>query len=160
MGSHPAYIEHTHEEIHEGKHFVTTYAAVKNNAETIVLLLTTPDNTAVAHLLTKLRSSGEANFVLSENPTVSNVGTALTEINRNRNSANTAGVVVTHTPTTSDAGTVIYTEHQGSGQQRGADVRGDNEFVLKQNEQYLLTITSEAASNDLSVILDWYEARV
>ncbi len=159
MGSHQTFIDHTHEELHEGNHFVSTYAATKNNAETILLLVTTPDNTAVAHLITKLISSGECNIVISENPTISNAGTGLTEINRNRNSSKAAGTVITHTPTVSDAGTVIYTEHQGAGQQRGADVRGENEFVLKQNEQYLITITSEAASNDLSVILDWYEAR-
>ena len=85
----------------------------------------------------------KAHFYLYENPTVSDAGTAVTAYNRNRNSATVATTAITHTPTFSATGTVPVLEmHLGSGKSVGGSERGQEEIILKQNEQYLIKIAS------------------
>ena len=115
------------------------------------------------------RSSGEANICIWEGRTWdTNTGTRHPVYNRNRNSANTTTLLedsngtftagnVNLNPDNPTSGTCIYDEHFGSGQSRGGATTGRNEFILKQNTTYAITITSEAASNDVELILDWYE---
>jgi hypothetical protein len=48
----------------------------------------------------------------------------------------------------------------GSGASRlaaGGKVRGDSEFILKQNTKYLINITSLSAANNISASFAWYE---
>ncbi|KKL05878.1 hypothetical protein LCGC14_2601610, partial [marine sediment metagenome] len=92
-------------------------------------------------------------------------GTAMLEVNRNRNSATTAGTTVTHTPGGS-AGTPtqmfscqfgIPQAGGGRGGGGGAQV-GRAEYMLKQNTKYLLTVTALSANdNNICVSIDWYE---
>ncbi|MFA5584609.1 MAG: hypothetical protein WDA09_10385 [Bacteriovoracaceae bacterium] len=105
------------------------------------------------------RSTGEANIEIYEDPTITDNGTEQTPVNRNRKSTNTAGLDVFLTPTASDNGNLLMQEHFGAGQFGGGEVRGANEFVLKDTKKYLIVVTSEAASNDVTVVLDWYESQ-
>lgn len=147
-----------HYEIHEGMSYVVSGQTTLGSSETLKILVTVPAN-ILAHLIILMRSSGETNYVLYEGPTVSDAGSAATEINRNRASSNSASVVVTTAPTTSANGTQLFTAHWGASVRSGGDVRGE-EWILQEGIKYMILITSEAASNDISYELNWYEEAV
>ncbi len=91
-------------------------------------------------------------------------GTGMGEHNHNRNIADAAGLAVTHTPDAGADGSEIHHERFGndagppgnSSGGAGAN-RGTQEWILKQNERYLLRVTSRSANNNISIVIDWYE---
>ena len=97
------------------------------------------------------------------------VANAITPVNRDRNSSNTSGMTVCHTPlgnsssSSGDAVEVILatqawgTPGKGTSPGFGGSARGSAEWILKQNTAYLLEVISAAASNIVSIELDWYE---
>ena len=95
--------------------------------------------------------------------TAKTTGTTMVEFNHNRNSTNTAGVVVTHTPGAGADGTAIDQRRFGNDSGPagkgggGSSTRGTLEWVLDQNTDYLFRVTSHTASNNISIVLDWYE---
>lgn len=151
-------LEYDHHEVHEGDSYVVSGTATLDSGGVLNVLIVTPNTTKWAHLLPiVVVNGGAATIAIYEDATVSAVGSAAEEINRNRNSANTAGVVVTTGPTVTGTGTQIFTFTIGDGQQTGGEVRGTYEWVLKQNTIYLLRITSLANGNVVNYLLDWYE---
>ena len=161
-------IAFAHHEIHEGDSFVATADATLATDGTIVLSFRTPDTAKWSHMTLLARSSGEANVQLVENPTVTlSAGASHPAFNRNRNSATVTTLSDSSTAAwvpgsitlggTQSGGTMIYEEHFGAGQTRGGATAGRNEFVLKQDEEYAIILTSEANANDCELILDWYE---
>ena len=161
-------IDMTHQKIHKGVSFVSTFEATLSTDGTISLSFRTPDTTQWAHLTFFGRASGEANIMLIENPTITlETGTLQPAFNRNRNSANVTTLSDSSTAAwtpgnitldaTQSGGTVIYEEHFGAGQTRGGATTGREEFMLKPNEEYVILLTSEANTNDCEIILDWYE---
>lgn len=150
-------IDYAHHETHAGSHFDYCEQVALGNGSARDLLIVTPDTLTWSHLLFRIRSSGESNYNLYEGAVTSNDGTQVVTFNRNRNSAGTANTLIYHTPTVGTTGTSICMQHFGAGQRSGGDERGDNEWVLKQNTKYLLRITSEAAANDVSTNINWYE---
>lgn len=153
-------LDFAHHKIHEGNSYVVSDVNDLANGASFDYLLTTPNTTVWAHLFLVIQSEAEASYILYENPTITLAGTGMTAYNRDRNSSNTATTTVEHTPTVGAVGTQIFEEHWGvaiGGGIAGIN-RGLKEFVLKQNEEYLLRVTNETASaNQVSVILNWYE---
>ena len=101
-------------------------------------------------------------MALYENPTATDGGFTITQTtyNRNRNSSNAADVVVKISPV------VVYTalgiklpgsSRFGTTNKAGGGVRSQNEYVLKQNEDYVLIVVSNNTSDNLSILLNWYE---
>lgn len=152
------FIQSDHHEVHEGESFVVSGQTSLGSAETLKILIVTAAKEA--HLEIFARSSGETNYKLYESPTYSAAGSATTEVNRNRGSSETATVVVTTAPTTSANGTQLYESHWGASVRSGGEERGLNEWVLAANTAYMILITSEAAGNDVSYVLDWYEETI
>jgi hypothetical protein len=151
-------IDAPHGEIHYGRHFVSSGQEVLGLAATKIFLITTPNSEVYTHITPpKLRSTGESNVAFYEEPTTSAAGSVVGMFNRNRNSDNVNASVLTVAPTVSNNGTKIFEQHIGSGQNGQGESRGESEFVLKPNTKYLIIITSEAASNDVSWVIDWYE---
>lgn len=152
-------IEYEHHEIHGGSSFITSYAVDLGNGATADLLITTPNTTKWAHVVFTIEHELEAHVYLYENPTVSDAGTGITTYNRDRNSATAATTTVKHTPTVDPVGTLIWEDHSGSGRTTGGGSHSNGEFVLKQNEDYLLRITNAIANaaNYIAVHIDWYE---
>lgn len=153
--------ENAHHEIHEGRHFKADRQDTSlATDETIELLLTTPDTTRWAHFLLTMQSTGEVVVELYEGTTVSAEGTAITPINRNRNSDTASVVVVTHTPTITSDGTKL-TENwigtTGFKEDIGDRTRGDNEIILKQNTKYLIRLTAVGNGIKGAIGGDWYE---
>lgn len=150
-------ISHPHHEIHSGDMFTDSGQDTLASAATKEILFITPDTTKLAHLLINIRATGEANYELFIDTTVSANGVACNITNRNHNSINTPTVQCFTGPTITDDGAKFHEEHFGSGQITGGDTRDESEWVLKRNTIYLLRITSESSGNDVSRILEWYE---
>lgn len=144
-------------ELHDGDLFTFCENVTLGNGATRAFIINVPNTNKWPHMVIHVRSTGEANYVIYEGTTTSSDGTAVSEWNRNRNSTTTNLTQISHTPTITSTGTVFCTEHFGSGQQFGGEARGENEIILKQNTKYLLLLTSEAADNDLTTKLVWYE---
>ncbi len=156
-------IESSHHEIHEGNNYVVQEGIQLNNSSK-EYLITTPDTAKWAHMVIAIEGGQDtlARFVEGTGKTG---GTAMTEVNRNRNSVNTADVTVTHSPTgTEGSVTTLFTCQFGIpavGGGRGGSggtLPGRNEFILKRNTKYSLTITALSANaNNICVVMDWYE---
>jgi hypothetical protein len=147
-------IDYAHHEIHDGDAFSCTYVAT---ASGVVIHIKT--GAKYAHIKILVECAVGVVGALYEDPTSSNDGTGLTEVNRNRNSATSPTVAVFHTPTTSNNGTLL--ESWASGNSTGAArfggaSRADDEWVLKPNESYLKVITPDSSAR-VAVRLDWYE---
>jgi len=154
-------LDYPHHKVHAGEHYVVTTSATKNAAQKLDLLLTTPA-TKQMHYVAEYAGSGQITAALYENPTVlltSFVG--LSENNNNRNSANVASMTagtISSTDVTA-AGTQLLIQVMGGGLlgRTGGDVVTRAEFILKQNEQYLVELESGAAGNLITYAAYWYE---
>jgi len=122
-------------------------------------LVVTPDTPLRAHI----QIHGSANLaaileIFEDNSVVAqfNVsgGTAVTPVNKNRNSSNTSALTVTHTPTIT-AATVEARIHGRFAGKAGS--HPSFEFVLKQNTSYLFQFTSMDDNNEGSLNIDWCE---
>lgn len=150
-------IDHVHHEIHDGDHYFAGLVATKGIAESLDLLIVTPNSAARAHFASSIRVTNIASAYLYEGVTASAAGTAMTEFNSNRNSSSTAGVVVTHTPTITDTGTLLMSVGLSDFQNSAAESHDDDELVLKANTKYLVRVTSGANGNVITVKINWYE---
>ena len=145
-----------HHEVHEGESFVYSGQKTLASGGTMRILFT-PNSTSYPHLLILARSSAETNYKLWEGGTFSG-GTAITAVyDRNRYTKNTKASTLKTNPTITDTGTLIYESHFGSGNNTGGEDRGVHEWIFNTSTNYLVDITSEANSNDVSWALDWYE---
>ena len=150
-------ISHPHHEIHSGDMFADSGQETLGSGSSTELLFITPDTDKYAHMLVRARSTGEANYTLYEDTTVSANGVACSIFNRDRNSLNTPTMQCFDGPTITDDGTLLHEEHFGAGQLTSGESRDESEIVLKRNTKYLVRLTSEAAGNDVSRIVEWYE---
>lgn len=153
----------SHHETHEGDHYSFHYVDDDFDvADAIEFLIVTPNTTKWAHMVVSVQAELDTNVKLYEGATHT-VAAAQTVYNRNRNSSNTNTTTVnTHNNDGAD-GTLIY-ENQfglsvggGAVGSSGGESRGDMEWILKQNEKYLLVVTSGTDNSSLSIRLSWYE---
>lgn len=154
-------IDYEHYAVHLGSSFSVSEYATVGAAATREYILVTPSSTAWAHLVWEIQGTLVTTIAFYEDATTSDNGTAITSINRNRNSIAVSGVSIYHTPTLTGDGNLIYTEKFGvtSGNQIriGGKSRAAQEIVLKQNTKYLLRITSGTAGNVISTNARWYD---
>ncbi len=152
-------IDSEHRLIHDGMLFTANYRFDNlANGGNLDILLQVPAG-SFPHLRAWSYSleDGPCEFNLYENPTFSAAGTAITLQNNNRNSSNTSDVTATHTPTITSPGDAIlegqYIPDPGGGflsGSPGAQAQDlSEEWVLKQNEDYLLRLT-----NNSGVVID------
>jgi hypothetical protein len=151
-------IEHEHAEIHGGDHYnYCDYSlGVALNA-TIEFVLTTPNTTKWLHLVFDVFSSTGARIELYEGTSGVSGGTTITPRNNNRNSSNTSGVTLVKDPASITSDGTRAAGFLAGANRSGGFVQREKEYVLKQNEIYLLRITSLAASNNISWCAEWYE---
>lgn len=154
-------IDYAHHEIHSGSHFKAGYQDITMSTNDIIYLcFTTPDTTTWMHWVLTAQTTGAATIELYEAPTLSAEGTAVTPLNRNRNSAKVSAMVVKHTPTVTSPGTKISEKWVGSvgfKETTGGESRGGSELILKQNTQYLIKLTANADTIKCAIGGDWYE---
>lgn len=154
-------IDYSHAELHAGDHYVCSDPNELDSAATQVFLLTTPNTTKWIHMSTIFDGTAITQIDIYEGADRTGT-TALTCLNRNRNSIKTAGLTIHRGVSggTTD-GTLLplsYKSGSATNQARSAATnRSENELILKQNTKYLIRITSGSADNLTNVIFDWYE---
>jgi len=150
-----------HHMIHSADHFTAHYVDTDlDTGQLLSLVITTPNTSVRCHALFSATSTQSAQVQVFEDPTLSNVGTGLTEYNSDRNSSAVPTASVTHTATISVNGTEIaaFTIGGGSGpRSSGGSMGREAEFILKQNEQYLLLVTGKADNGVAVATIEWYE---
>jgi len=156
-------MEYDHSEIHDGRHYIITHVDPDlDAAATIEYLIITPDTTRWSHLTFEISGIVSTDVSFYEGTGLTG-GTPVEAINNNRNSANASVNTITLNPTGgSGDGSLIYNQIFGgpsSNQFRGSTSFAAErlEFVLKQNEAYLLRVTSGVDNNRVSLKLSWYE---
>lgn len=154
-------ITYAHHEVHEGSNFIVSDTQ-NVNATTMKWQVTTPDSEVEPHMVLDVECTGEMYMIVTEGSDRDD-GTALAEINRNRRSSKTADVIVTRTPVngSTDGATTIRTIRSGatgvgSKTVSAGGLRGMNEFLLKRNTKYVVSITTYADVY-VSIGFDWYE---
>jgi hypothetical protein len=145
-------IDLPHHEVHEGEMFAAYYNSTTGTAADVLL---TTGATSV-HLVIELVSDGKVKTTIYEGPTTSANGTAITAVNKNRQSINTAVLTVHHTPTVSATGTAIHMYMVGSAAKAGGIGRSVEEYILAKNTKYLLR-SAFAVNTDVLQRFTWYE---
>ena len=80
----------------------------------------------------------------------------ITAYNKNRNSDNTSGLVISYDATEVTGGIVLETEYVATGKFGAGETRSAQEWVLKQNTNYAVSLFL-AGANEASIGLDYYE---
>ena len=154
-----------HHEVHEGKHY--TVAVVDTDVDIAgpkYMRITAPDTTTRIHFMGVVSASAAALVEFYEDPTINAAGNALTEQNNNRNVAN-AATATTFEDTTTQApnndGTLLFAGRIGGtgiAQTRFAgNIADREEWILKQNEDYLAKVTVDADNTEVVIVFTWYE---
>ncbi len=157
-----AIIDYPHKEVHAGDSFVVTDVQSVSTT-TMQWQITTPNSAVYAHTFFRFDGTGEIYIVVTEGSDRVD-GTALAEINRRRvGTPAEATVIVTRTPTggNTDGAVTIYSHRSGATGLAaktiaGGDTRGENEFILKPNTKYVVSITTYAAIH-VTFHVNWYE---
>jgi hypothetical protein len=157
-------IDYEHHEVHSGSHFIYTQCdADFDIADAVELLIVTPNTTKWAHIVIDVDAALDTTVSLYEGSTHT-VNAAQTAYNKNRNSA-TANTTTINTHNNDGAdGTLIWQScfgiNTGGGSNKvagGGESRGAREWVLDQNNKYLLTILSGSDNSSMALKLSWYE---
>ena len=150
-----------HHEVHDGKYFtVTDYDNDVDTAAPKYWRITAPNTTTRIHCTIVIYVSAAGLVQFYENPTISGAGTALTAYNNDRNSTNAATATTFKDTTTSGDGTLLEQAYLGTSNNRtkvGGDARQATEFILKQNEDYVVKFTPAANDAQAVVAIEWYE---
>ncbi len=165
----PIMVDVAHHEIHCGDSYESTYTGDLSNGASIVFSIVVPNEGLVQtypgsdqtkrqyHALVGIDTEAEALVTIHEGATLSSNGTPITIFNRNRNATYTDYLGWNITPTITGAGTAIYTKRIGSGKTSGGSAGRENEFILKDNTKYTVTIENATTSNNYyNIELDYY----
>jgi hypothetical protein len=154
-------IDIAHEKIHEGVHYKTGFQDITMNVDdTITLLFVTPNTSTQMHYTLTSQTTGEAIIYFYEGTVTSSDGTLSTSYNRNRNSLNLSSLLVYKTPTVTTDGMKLSEKWVGSEVFKGdigGDVRGNSEFILKEDTKYLIRLTAVSDGMKGAIGGDWYE---
>ena len=157
-------ISTVHHEVHEGEMFVASlYDAAIANGGNIALLITV-SATHEAHMVFRAALGGDARFVLSEEPTVTDVGLLIPRVNMRRGSSRGAQTLARSNPTTTADGSILLeTMLPGGtgGNAAGGALRQDTEFILRTGGVYLMRLTNVSGQQKHgSINTNWYEEDV
>jgi len=159
--SHLIIIASDHHEVHEGDSY-TLSDTQSVDTTTQNWMITTPDTSTRAHMTFDIRCTGEVYILITEGADRAG-STALTKINRDRNSSNTSALTIHrgYSGGTTDGATTIFTIRDGTTGNGNKTLasggnRGQNEFILKQNTKYIITVQT-FDTVWVTVNLNWYE---
>lgn len=164
-------IDYAHHEIHGGSMFsAMAYVAAAASAS---ISFKTPAGTKRAHMLLEFTSESKAHVIVAEGATwTTNTGTVYVPVNQKRLASPAASMLLedkTATPaytangvlvdaTADAAGTAISTHYVfGIKQSGGLGGVAREELILKPDETYAVTLTSDDGNKGLQLRLLWYE---
>ncbi len=156
-------IDYEHHEIHDGNAYFAVHSELLDTAGVADVRIQTPDTDKWAHMTITIDCALACTAQLWKPTTKTHeAGNAITPMNRNHNSSVASGLTICHTPGGAQAGDSNLTRYIGAASTSGkADQGGSggsrHEFILEQNNDYYILVTSRADANALSIILDWYE---
>jgi len=156
-----AVLELEHFEVHEGDFYtVGNFDSSVDNATPKLFSITTPDTSRRFHIKFNVITNAAAQVAFEENPTIGTVGTTLTAYNNNRNSSNQSSLTVCADPTGVVAGTTLDFHLIGTYNQKsrfGGSSRRYGEWILKQNEDYLIKVIPDVDGSSIALQAEWYE---
>lgn len=176
-------LSYPHHEIHASCSFSVDYSEItaSSDLDHTAIGLTTPATTTWGHMIATVTATSAAQFSIIEAPTIGTPGSGTDGVavfNRNRNSVAPSVMLDQANPTpaankvttfdeteyaaaTVSGGTVIYNALMSVGagpKPAGGTSRDTQEWVLKQDTEYIFVIENVGASVNTHVInLSWYE---
>lgn len=155
-------IDTTHQKIHEGRAFIVTDVDTDVDiAGPKYYRFTTPNTDVEIHFVFSVFCNAAAVIQFYENPTINAAGTEMTAYNMYRDNSQSATLTARYDCTTTSDGTLIYSGRVGTSgvpvSNSGGVGGSRHEFILKQNEDYVLKITTVADNNATAVDFTWYE---
>jgi hypothetical protein len=158
-----------HHEIHCGDSYEAIYSETLAGNASISFLIIIPDEGLTEtfpgeqqdkkqyHLKYIVDTGAQALFSVYEGATVTNNGTAITVFNRNRNYLLTDFIGFFRTPTVTGNGNLIYQRRLGFGRNEPGSRARDDEWILKDNTIYLVTLLNETNQpNIYNFEIDYY----
>lgn len=146
-----------HSEIHEGDLYSYSDVFDIPNSGNRTILFITPPGPQLLHMFFEMDAEAEGEMYFFESPTISNNGTLVTAINRNRTSSNVAESILFTDPTSTANGTLLRQRHWGSGKATGGSAEMFGEFILLPSTNYILRIVNFTTSpNHCSTEITWY----
>ena len=145
-----------------GQQYTAFHNAPLGNGGEYQLLINSPslsETHRATRMLVLMRGTAESHISIYKNTIVSALGSSKVAVNHNNQSPNISKTLITMNPTITDLGDVIHTTQFGSGPHIGGVERGIHEFTLSPNTLYLVNCISDAATNHLSILIDWYEIK-
>ena len=160
-------VNYDHYEVHVGRSYAiyATFDLPANNYIDIQIVV--PNSTRWAHFTPFISSEGGVQTWIYEGIVINLAGTAMTPLNKNRNSANTSeftfASIVNTTLANADTdiatATLLATAKAGAGRGLGGELEARNEWVLKQNGKYSIRALNlvNNATQYVNFFLAWYE---
>ncbi len=154
-------IQTEHYEVHKGNYFtVTEYDADVDIVGPKIWHISTPDTALRAHTIFSVTSDTAGTVEFWEGPTITNSGTGLTPRNNDRTSSDTTTFKFWTGPTVSASGTLLQVDRIGTYKPQtriGGKLRQYSEFILAQNQSYLLKFTTDADNGKVTFNGEYYE---
>lgn len=162
-------IDSVHHETHEGNKFTTSLSTADLDSNPLRINFRTPAGSKLSHFFISASVSGQATLELTEAYTGGAAGgSTLAPYNRNRGSLNTSSLISIHgtpaagilTQGAADAtgGIILHLEQLGVGAPKQAgESRDENEWVLKPDTLYQVSLTSTTNSVVATLSFNWYE---
>jgi len=159
-------ISYEHHEIHGGSHYFVIMHDDLSINNVLQFTWQMPDTTKWIHWIWKISTESETLWQIYEGGTINNpLANAVTPYNSNRNSINLSGTTMrselhnslaaADTDVDISGTTLLASGISGSGRNEGFEFRS-NEWVMKQNQLYVLRATANAAGF-INFDMQWYE---
>jgi len=156
-------IDFAHHAVHHGFLFtVSDFDTDIDIAAPKYWLFRTPNTNKRIHIIFDVGVSGGVQVDLYESPTITADGTAITPFNNDFNRNDVSVLLVFKDPTVTADGTLktstrIGASGPGNSDKVGGNLRPGSEYILKQNTNYILKITSDANDTKATMIAEYYE---
>lgn len=159
-------IDFPHHEVHEGNSFNVCSSVA---AEVLRSVSFKTSNGKRMHLVINYNTESSAHIELKEGVTITaTTGTEQAVINRDRNSgkkaellSNKSGAWLASNMVLIDAtvggGSAILTKYSWTNKDAGTQLRGSAEWILKEDTEYEILLTSDDGAKGLDLELSWYE---
>ena len=152
-------LTYAHHEVHGGSAYRIGLTDADINANPLRVKIVTPNTTKRLHIIFIASSSGESTLTLTEAPTGGATGgSGITPVQRRRDSGNTSDATCTEGVTAPTGGTVLLLEQHGFDKEKQAGENRDTaEWILDQNETYVIELESGTGGTVGNLVCSWYE---